>query len=172
MSGIAKLFSFILRWSTDLRFSRGQMGLVVVTGILSGVASTGLIAVINATLNRQAPREVVLWAFVALCLSLPLFRFVSTWLLTRLTQQMLYDLRLTLSRRILAAPLRDLEKIGPAGLLAPLTEDIGAIVGAVGNLPLLILHATVTLGCLVYLGILSWQLLLLVIGLMVVGILS
>jgi putative ATP-binding cassette transporter len=172
MSAIAKLFSFILRWSTDLRFSRGMAVLVVVTGVLSGVASTGLIAAINAAINRQAPVRVLLWTFIGLCVALPVFRFLSTWLLTKLTQQMLFDLRLTLSRRILAAPLRELEKIGPAGLLATLTEDIAAIVGAVGNLPLLILHLTVVFGCLVYLGVLSWQLLLLVLGFMVVGIIS
>lgn len=172
MTSIVKLITFLIKCARDLKFSRGLVVLVVVTGIVSGAASTGFIALINATLNQTAPREVLLWGFVGLCVVLPVFRFLSNVLLVQLVQRVLLDLRLHLSRRILATPLRDLEEIGPARLLATITEDIGAIVGAIGNLPMLVLHLTVVLCCLIYLGWLSSMLLLLVLGFIAVGVLS
>jgi putative pyoverdin transport system ATP-binding/permease protein len=167
---LLKLVLFVGRRTDGGRSTRLALAAIVVTGFLSGAASSGFIALINATLHRSASRSVLLPLFVLACLLLPALRFTSTVLLTRLTQQAQFELRLALARRILAAPLLELERIGPARLLAVVTEDIGTITGALSNLPLVLLHLTVVIGCLLYLGWLSPVLLLVVVVFVVVGV--
>lgn len=162
-----KLLSFLVK------YSRRTVILAIVAGVISGACNTGLLAIINAALgNRANSRATLIWSFVALCLFLPLTRFISEILLTKLGQGALYDLRMQLSRQILAAPLRHLEQLGPHRVLATLTDDVPAITGAVLIIPLLCINAAVVIGCLVYLGLLSWLVLLAVLGFMVIGILS
>jgi len=93
-------------------------------------------------------------------------------LLTHLGQEALLDLRLRLSRQILAAPLRRLEEIGPHRLLAVLTDDVPAITNVVTMVPLLCINLAVIISCLVYLGTLSGVVLLGVLACIVIGILS
>jgi putative ATP-binding cassette transporter len=84
----------------------------------------------------------------------------------------LVDLRLRLTRSILAAPLRQLEKLGPHRLLATLTNDINVIVDSITGLPTLLMHLAVVVSCLAYLGWLSPRVLLEVFGFLVLGILT
>lgn len=174
MRDLAKLLSFLVRVTRhNLRHTRVQVFSLLVAGVVAGLASTGLLAVINSKLGRAtSPAGWLAWAFLALCLILPLARFASQVFLVRLSQGITYDLRMSLSRRILAAPLRSLEELGPARLLATLTEDIGTITTALANVPLLCLQATVVVSCLAYLGWLSWKLLLLVVLFVAVGVIS
>jgi putative pyoverdin transport system ATP-binding/permease protein len=123
--------------------------------VISGAASTGFVALINAALSHPRQPRYLAWAFAGLCIILPLFRFTSNVLLLRLSQRLLFDLRLVLSRRILQTPLRELETVGPARLLAILTDDVTAVVNAVGNLPTMIVHVTVVIGSVIYLAVLS-----------------
>ena len=168
-----KMIYFLLRYSREIKYSRGILILAMLTGIVSGLINTALLALINYALNNRGPAvpNLVL-GFIALCLVLPLTKLVSEVLLLRLTQGVMLDLRLHLSRRILSAPLRLLEELKPPRLLASLTEDIPNVTNAIINLPLLCMHATVVMGCLIYLGWLSWPVLLGVLGFMIVGILS
>ena len=174
MANLLKLLRFLLRATDDSRrFARLQTFLLIATGVIAGLASTGLLAVVNAKLARSgAPAAGLAWAFVGLCIVLPLARFASQYFLAVLSQGIIFDLRMSLSRRILAAPLRALEEVGPAPLLAALTEDIGAITAAMTTVPLLCLQATVVVGCLAYLGWLSWKLLLIVLVAVAVGVFS
>lgn len=75
-----------------------------------------------------------------------------------------------MSRRILAAPLRHLEELGAHRLLATLTDDIPAITNALTFIPIFCINIVIVLGCLFYLGWLSWPVLLAVLGFMVLGI--
>ena len=114
---------------------------MVIAGLISGVATTGLIALVNRALTGQGfhginPRM----AFAVLCIGLPLFRFLSQALLVNLTQRTLYQMRINWCRRILTTPIRQLKQIGPHRLLASLTNDLGAITDALLILPLLIMH--------------------------------
>jgi putative ATP-binding cassette transporter len=172
MSPLVQLFSWMVRFSSRSRFARLNLGLVFVASALGGLASTGLVALINATLHSFGSRDVLLAGFVGLCVLLPVARFLSTWLLVRQIQDVVYNLRLELSRHILAAPLRQLEEVGSPRLLAMMTDDVDAVTDAISNLPLLTLHLTVVLGCLGYLTYLSPKLLLLVIAFVVVGVIS
>jgi putative ATP-binding cassette transporter len=168
-----KMIYFLLRYSREIKYSRSILILAMLTGMVSGLINTALLALINYALNNRGPAvpKLVL-GFIALCLVLPITKLVSEVLLLRLTQGVMLDLRLHLSRRILSAPLRLLEELKPPRLLASLTEDIPNVTNAIITLPLLCMHSTVVMGCLIYLGWLSWPVLLCVLGFMIVGILS
>src|SRR5262249_1461178 len=128
---------------------------------------------INAALNRgNSPAGNLLWAFIGLCVILPLSRFVSAVLLNKLTSNSNSDLRIRLSRRILATPLKNLEEIGVHRLQALLTYDIPTIRIPFPFLPSLCVNIMVFASCLIYLAWLSSGLFLGMIGLMVVGIIS
>jgi len=163
-----KIFSILLK------YSRGPFLLAVLAGTLSGLASAGLLALINRVIGSRdlALERPLVLAFVALCIVVPLSRWVSAFLLLRMSQKAIFDLRLQLCRKILAAPLRSLEEIGPHRLLATLTQDIGSMATALTDLPVLCMQSAVILGCLAYLGWLSWQVLLVVLAFLAVGVVS
>lgn len=162
-----KLLAFLVR------YSRRAVLLAVGAGMVSGLANTGLLALINTLLTGdRATRSALVWVFVALCLAIPLARIASELLLTRLGQGSIYQMRMQMCTRILAAPLRHLESLGAPRLLAALTGDIPAITNVVTVMPTLFINAAVLTGCLLYLGYLSWPLLLAVLVFMVIGIVS
>ncbi|HYO62153.1 MAG TPA: cyclic peptide export ABC transporter [Pyrinomonadaceae bacterium] len=139
-----------------LRVSRGMVVLAVVFGLLSGASSAGLLALIGAALAKDKyPLATLVWGFVALCLVTPVARFASDLLLCRLGYDAVFDMRMRLSRQVLASPLRRLEEIGSHRILATLTEDISAIINALLLIPLFCINVAVIAGCLVYLCWLS-----------------
>ncbi|HEY8020249.1 MAG TPA: cyclic peptide export ABC transporter [Thermoanaerobaculia bacterium] len=160
-----KLISFMLR------SSRKMMVWAVVTGALSGIAGAGLIGVINSALAAQhdgiTPQMVA--AFATLFLLSPLTRYASEILLLRLAQRSVYQLRMHLARRILATPLRRLERMGAARLLVALTDDITSISAALADLPIVLVNGTIIVGCFIYMGWLSPSLLLLSIAFLIIG---
>ncbi|HYU30929.1 MAG TPA: cyclic peptide export ABC transporter [Thermoanaerobaculia bacterium] len=173
MGSIVRLLSFLLRLSREIRSSRATIVFVSIAGVVSGLASTGMIALVSSLLGpAKVSSRVWPWVFLGLCLALPVFRFLSQLLLFDLTQKSLLTLRLKLSRRILAAPLRQLETLGAGRLLATLTNDIQLIVDSLTAMPVLFMHLAVVVSSLVYLGWLSGPLLLQTLGFIVVGILS
>lgn len=155
-----------------LRHSRKAVFLSMITGLFSGICNAALLGVINAELKAGHPTRLLLWSFGGLCVLLPLTRFSSEVLLSRLGQEAMYRLRMKLCQQVLAAPLRHLEQLGPAKLLTTLTDDIPNIIAAVNVLPLLCVNAALVIGCLVYMGTLSWLLFAVVLGFMIVGIAS
>lgn len=145
----------------------------IVAGVISGVSSTILLALIGKALTSLSSiTPFQLKSFIALCVLVPIMRFISEGLLMRIGQVAVYKQRIQLSRRILAAPLRQLEKVGAHRLLAALTDDVVAISTAVLVIPMAAINVAVVLGCLIYLGLLSGSMLLVVLGFMVIGIIS
>lgn len=134
---------------------------------------TGLIALIHRTLGAGGtPSIALIGGFAALCVLAPITKFCSGVLLMRLGHNAIFNLRLQLIRRILAAPLRQLEQIGPAKLLATLTDDVMTISETLIAVPLVSINLAILLGCLVYLGWLSWAVFLLTIILITAGAIS
>ena len=172
MSDLFKLISYFMASSRGGQ-ARAAIALIVVTGIASGVASTAFIALINQTIHQggQGSTSTVTW-FLAFLVLLPITRFISNSLLVRVSQGLFHEMRMNLCRRILSAPLRKLEQFGPARLLANLTEDVGTIGNALGTVPLLSMYITIVTCCLIYMGSLSWKLLLLVVAFLVVAMAS
>ncbi|HYG62205.1 MAG TPA: cyclic peptide export ABC transporter [Thermoanaerobaculia bacterium] len=172
MRPIIQLFSFLLRISKDIPRSRATLAFVTFAGIVSGVASTAMIGVITASVARQRPVEELAWVFLALVILLPIFRFFSQVLLINLNQRSLRTLRVRLVRRILAAPLRHLEKTGPSRLLATMTQDVGTVVEALSGLPGLFMHLAIVVSALTYLGMVSLPVLFYITAFIVIGIVT
>ncbi|HKS11282.1 MAG TPA: cyclic peptide export ABC transporter [Pyrinomonadaceae bacterium] len=175
MRNLIKLVQVIGKWSKGIRHSRKLIVLAVATSFLAGVGYTTLIALIKRAvgdgLTGVAPSGLT-WTFVAFCLAIPLFGFASQMVLLYLTSQGAYELRIQLSRQILAAPLRQLEKLGTHRLLATITQDIGSVIELVNVLPQMLTQLAMMIGCIVYLGWLSWKLLLIMLACMAVGLLT
>jgi len=155
------------------RYSRGLVVLAIIAGIISGLSNAVLIGVVHrALVNDRSALPALGLVFIGLCLALPLSRLVSQVLLTYLAHRATFDLRMGLARRILAAPLRQLEEVGPARLLAALTEDVTAISTGVGYIPILCLHFSILVGCLAYLGWLNWSVFIGVLIFLIIGMAS
>jgi putative ATP-binding cassette transporter len=164
-----KLISFLLKYSPV------SVTLAVVIGLISGVSNAALLALFNVALrggDSSISRKTLIWCFVALCIFLPLTRYISEMLLTRLAQDALFNLRMRLCRQILDAPLRHLEELGAPRLMTALADDVPVITGTLVVFPLLCINIAVAVSGLIYLGILSWVMLLAVLGFMVIGIIS
>lgn len=158
------VFGFLLRRSWRL------VALALTAGVLSGLASAGVIALIQEAIAAHgSPSTRLPWAFVGLSLLAVLSKVVSQVLLTRLGQAMIAELRMQLSRRILEAPLRQIEELGAHRLMAALNDDPTVITQAYVYLPLVCVNGATVLGCLAYLGWLSWAALAIVLAAMVVG---
>ncbi len=173
MMNIVRLLTFLLRLSKEIPRSRLKIAFIAAAGIIGGVASTSMIALITEILTARGDRTTLLAGlFVTLCILVPILRYVSQVLLIDLAQRSLLAFRVRLARNILNAPLRHLEKVGSHRLLATLTTDIGVIVEAITMVPLLMMHVAVVVSCLVYLGWLSWVVLLEVAGFIVLGVVT
>lgn len=173
MRHLLKLIHVIGKWSKGIRHSRTMIVLAVVTSSLAGVSYTMLIALIKRALKGDLTSQPkVVWTFFAFCLAIPICGFASQMVLLYLTSKASYELRIQLSRQILAAPLRQLERLGPPRLLATVTQDIGSVIELVTVLPQMLTQLAMMMGCVVYLGWLSWRLLLIMLGCMAIGLLT
>ena len=161
-----KIISFFFR------HSRKAVLLSMLAGIISGACNAALLAVINSVLKNGGSTMALLWSFAGLCVLLPVTRFISEMLLNRLGQGAMYDLRMKLCTQILSSPLRHLEQLGAPRLLAALTDDVPAITSAVLMVPLICINVSLAIACLIYMGVLSLQLLAIVLGFMVLGIIT
>ncbi len=160
-----KLLSFLFR------SYRRAIVAAVVTGALSGLASTALLALIARSLAGPPSLATSLAAgFGLLCLFKLATGLVSAVLLVRLSQQAIYDIRMTLCRRILAAPLRQLEQLGGPRMLAVLTDDVSTIAATAANIPALSIHVAVVISCFIYLGWLSVPVLCMVLVALALGV--
>lgn len=161
-----QLFWFILK-----NF-RVNVFITVITGIVSGVGSALLITFINRVLfTSELSNARMAWQFIGICLVVLFTGVFSKTVLVKFNENVAVDLRMQLSRNVLSAPLRYLEELGPAKVLAVLTQDINQITMALIQLPVLFINLAIIVSCLIYLGILSWKLLLVALGFMGVGIL-
>ncbi len=144
--------------------------LSVLTGILGGGSTVGLVAAINFTLPKlnQIPNWLP-WVFLGLCLTLLVSGALSQLYIAKLSQNIMYQLRLKLARSVLACPLQHLEQLGAPKLLATLTQDISQIANASAFIAQLSLNLAWLLGSLLYLCWLSPNLFILFLIFMVVS---
>jgi putative ATP-binding cassette transporter len=156
-----------------LRSSRLMILLATLVGIISGLSSAALIALIHRALSSSADTAAPLvWGFVGLGLVRFASGIAAEVLLIYLAQNAILRLRLGLSRKILATSLRHLEELSAHRLTAALVDDVTSISIALTNIPLLCINVVVILGCLIYLGWLAWTILLAVIYVLIFGIIT
>lgn len=156
-----------------LRSSWRMVVIAMVTGLLSGSSSAGLIALIASAASRHTISVTsIVWSFVGLALVALVMSIISQVVLIRLSQNAVFQLRMRLSRQILSSELTHIEQLGTPRLLATLTEDVQAVSSAVHVIPFLCIDIAIVVGCLLYITWLSWTVLLMVFGLLVVAMVS
>jgi putative ATP-binding cassette transporter len=153
-----------------LRTCRSLMVLTTVTALLSGACNAGLIWLVNKALNRtDFATAALIWGFIALGIGKLVTNFISQVVLVSFTQGAIAELRRDLIRKILGVPLRNLEELGPPRILVALTDDIFNLTQALLAIPLISVNVAILLGGAVYMGILSWQILASIFGLIIFG---
>ncbi|MDF0668411.1 MAG: cyclic peptide export ABC transporter [Nitrospira sp.] len=146
--------------------------LSTVAGLISGLASAGIIAFINAALEESQRTVALGLSFLGGVVLVVVTKAFSEVVLTRLGQDIIAQLRVHLSEQILRAPFRQVQELGRHRLLASLNEDTDVIAQAYVQIPLICVNGATVVGCLAYLGWLSWPMLAIVLGFMVFGALS
>ena len=172
MKHFFRLTSFLLELLRgQQRFARLGLAFTVAISIISGASAAILFSVINTWLGGKHDGR--LWlVFVALLLVRSGLRLVSQYMIVRLTQTALLQLRLWLCRQILSTPLRRLEELGSPRLMAGLTADVGQVSQALVTLPNAFVNITMLVGFVGYLGWLSPLQLLQTFAVAVIGIIT
>lgn len=143
----------------------------IISGVISGICTSGLLGVINVALNgTQALSTKLIFVFVFLAAAVPIARITSEMLLTHLGQNALLDLRMEMSKLLLNQPLSRIEELGSHRILGLLLDDIPNITGLISVIPLLCINSAVVITCLAYLSWLSPKLFLIMLAFMAVGI--
>lgn len=129
-------------------------------GIISGFSSAGLISIVNTILSLKSElftkdNIYTPWVFVGLSVILFVSTIVSFILTNKLVQEIIINLRINLSKNIIACPLEHIESVGSYKLLAVLTEDIDTISGNASTLSMFFVNIGILLGCIIYLVLLS-----------------
>ncbi len=165
-----KLYRFLLFL---LRDARTMMILMVLTGLLAGLSSVGLLAVINKLINTvgEASQALAL-GFIGLALLKVGSNYLSQLLLVTFAQKTILNLGMDLCWKVVRAPYRTLERHGAHEILATLTDDTNAMAWAVNGLPGLAINVAILAGCSLYLAWLSWKAFLGVVILALLGLLG
>jgi len=147
-----RLFLFLLR------ASRWSLIAALVASVASGLGSALMVTLINEALRvPRAELGRVGLSFAGVAMFVLVTRWASETQFARLSQRTLANMRMQLSRLMLEAPYRHIEVHGSARLLAVLIDDVRTVSDFFVALPNFAMHGAVVIGCLVYLGILSWQ---------------
>ena len=146
--------------------------LSMVAGLVSGLASAGIIAFITSALEESQRTVALGVSFLGGVVLVVVTNAFSGVVLTRLSEDIVAQLRVHLSEQILYAPLRHVQELGRHRLLAALNEDTNVIAQASVQIPLICVNGATVVGCLAYLGWLSWSMLAIVLGFMMCGAIS
>ncbi|AKU20916.1 cyclic peptide export ABC transporter [Massilia sp. MB5] len=157
-----KLFRFLFHYSPKL------IVLATLIGIAGGLASTAVLAIINEHL-RVATEQQDLLRFFGLCLGILLANMAARVCLAGLSHWSAFDLRLQLGRQWVGMPLAELERNGGNRMFAAITHDVDRLSESMHILPGLCIDITVIASCMAYLGYLSWWMLLVMVGFIVVA---
>ncbi len=154
---------------------RGFFAASSLVGVVSGGANIFLLAIISKNLalyqQGQEPAYTLAafgWAALGAAATGMAASLINLFISTKLTHQ----LQLNMAHQIMNLGLRRQEEVGEARLIATFTQDIRAITNATLAIPNLFLDAGMTLGGLVYLGMLSTEVLAILIAFLVFCIVS
>jgi putative pyoverdin transport system ATP-binding/permease protein len=137
-----------------LKASWRSMAVAMGMGLISGVSSAAAIAIVSQSINGENPRT-WLWPFVGLAILALVCGTVSQFVLIKLAQDSIHELRMSISRRVLAAPLAKIEELGASKILAALTDDVAVLSNTISVLPFLCIDLAIIASCLAYLAFLS-----------------
>lgn len=150
--------------------SRWALAVALVASVAGGLGNAALLALVNQALSA-APEQLTRlgWQFLAVGVVVVAMRTLAQSLFMWLGQKAKATLRMRTIRRIGEASYPHLEKQGAARSLAVLTQDLDTIVVFFVSLPSLAMQSAVIVGCLVYLGYLSWPILAVAVVSIVLG---
>ncbi|MGC4095732.1 MAG: cyclic peptide export ABC transporter [Nitrospira sp.] len=161
---LGRFFLFVVQRSNTTAW------LMVCAGILSGLLSAGVLALINYVLHHPADHSlVVLLGFVTLVAGKILANLGSQVLLVRFSQDTILNLSLSLCAKIVRTPLFRSERRGASHILITLTDDVSWITWAIQSFPNFLVSGALVLGCGIFLAWLSWSVFLVVLGFTVVS---
>lgn len=144
--------------------------LACATSLVGGVSGVALISLMASHHSATLPRLAIL--FFGLCALHLLARTAAQVILLGVTQAAILDIRVDLSRKLLATPLHKLRQLGKPELLAVLTRDVESLIAAMTTIPPVMTHAAVLIGCMAYMAWLAWKLFLLFAVALVAGLLT
>lgn len=155
-----------------IRFLFGYApGVIIVTTGISAVAGLGtvwLLMIFSSHLRGVIEGSEDIWKFIALCSVVAVSSFIARVSIAKLALWSSFDLRLQLGRQWINTPLAELEREGNAKLLSAVTQDVDRLSESMRTLPALLVDYTVTIASFFYLGYLSWKLLFVLVGFMLV----
>lgn len=150
--------------------SRWALAAALVASIAGGLGNAALLALVNQALGASPDALARLgWQFLAVGVVVLAMRTLAQSLFMWLGQKAKATLRMRTIRRIGDASYPHLEKQGAAKSLAVLTQDLDTIVVFFVSLPALAMQSAVIVGCLIYLGYLSWPILAVAVVSIVLG---
>jgi putative pyoverdin transport system ATP-binding/permease protein len=120
-------------------------------GLVSGCSNALMISMINREVHQGHFTNALLF-FIGLAGFILVTSTLAQFLLVVLSQNAIYELRLQLSKNILAAPLEHLEQLQENRLIAMLTEDINTLTRSVSAIPNIFIDFATVIGCFVYLA--------------------
>jgi putative ATP-binding cassette transporter len=160
-----KLFRFLLRSNARM------LTIAVVVSVISGFANAGIVAFIHKVWSYGTYAN-PLWisGFVVLLVILVATGAASQMIVLSLSLRAVSELRLRLSGKMLATPLRRLEELGPPKLLAVLTDDVQTISRVLPSVPRIVIDVTTLAAGVGYMAFLSWSALAVIAGFTLVGV--
>ncbi len=147
-----KLFAFLLKSNAS------RLRWAVLVSIISGASSTGLIAMVHRIWGGEL-FDSMLWAgaFVGMIVLAVGSGVIGQVMVLNLAFRAVVDLRMELSGRILATPLRRIEELGAPRLYATLTEDVNTLARVLPAIPRVIIDVTTLAAGVAYMAYLSWK---------------
>lgn len=148
-----------------------MIAICAVLGALGGLSVAGLLALVNRGLYAtDGLSGELLLSFAGLCI-LALVGSIGSDIGSNIVgQRIIAALRKALAGQILAAPIEALERYRSHRLIPVLTHDVDTVSDFAFVLPAFVVSATVSLGCLIYLAILSLPMFLVVALAILVGV--
>ncbi len=142
--------------------------LATVAAIVGGFSLSGIIYVINHGIETKMEDSLMIFSqFFGLWILYGVMSVVSVYAITKAGQNVILDLRFTLSEKILKATFSKLENQSN-NLLTVLTSDIATISNSVNRLPNAFKNTAVILGCFIYMIYISPKLMLMFGGVIII----
>ncbi len=143
-----------------LKTSLWDFVVAVTTGVVSGLCLTGMIALIHQGINTElADFQFLVFSFLGLWLVYGVTSVLTTYSITKLSQDVVLDMRINLSKKIMKASFKEMER-KQNQLLTILTDDITTINDFVNRLPNIFTSLAMVIGCVFYMAFISWELIL------------
>ncbi|OBP16318.1 hypothetical protein A5320_02605 [Rheinheimera sp. SA_1] len=161
-----------------LKLIREQRWLIlfgVISSMASALITIGTLSLISSLISGELlpydlDKLTGLYSLFGLALILFLMSFLSTLSLNRLGNQVIEELRLYLIDKVLKSSLQDLEKIGWNRIYAIFTTDVPVIGQGFRRFPLVVLNGTIIVTAFVYMAYLSFDLFLVLAGVVAVSV--